>query len=86
MPKGKKKGKKGKEEAPPPEPSEFDGMTQDQLRAQLAELKPRLDRAQLDRNQVQLDRVGGVCAIACPVWCVRAVCGRHSAGHAADVL
>lgn len=57
MPKGKKKGKKAKEEAPPPEPSEFDGMTVEALRAQIAELKPRVERAQLDRNQVQLDRV-----------------------------
>jgi hypothetical protein len=58
MPAKKKgKGKKGKDEAPPPEPSEFDDMTIDALRAQIAELKPRLDRAQMDRNQVQLDRV-----------------------------
>lgn len=56
MPKGKKKGKKGKEEAPPPEPSEFDGLTTDALKVQIAEMKPRLERAQLDRNQVQLDR------------------------------
>ncbi len=57
MPKGKK-GKKGKkEEAPPPEPSEFDDMTVDALKAQIAELKPRVERSQLDRNQVQLDRV-----------------------------
>ncbi len=55
----KKKGKKGKkDEAPPPEPSEFDDMTIDALRQQIAELRPRLDRAQMDRNQVQLDRVG----------------------------
>jgi len=53
----KKKGKKGKkDEAPPPEPSEFDDMTIDALRQQIAELRPRLDRAQMDRNQVQLDR------------------------------
>ena len=75
-PKKKGKGKKGKDEAPPPEPSEFDDMTIDALRQQIAELKPRLDRAQMDRNQVQLDRVwcfpcllcGGTPPAACVAW------------------
>lgn len=58
-----KKGKKGKAGArpppPPPEPDEFDGMATEQLKEQILDLKSRLERAQLDRNQVQLDRVRG---------------------------
>ena len=56
---GKKKGKKaaGRPDPPPPEPDEFDGMATEQLREQILDLKSRLERAQLDRNQVQLDRV-----------------------------
>jgi hypothetical protein len=64
-----KKGKKGKkDDTPPPQPSEFDDMTIDALRGQIAEFKTRVDRAQMDRNQVQLDRV--CCAHDCARYCV----------------
>lgn len=53
-----KKGKKGKkaEPEPEPEPSEFDTMDIETLRERIADLKNKLEVAQLDRNQVQLDR------------------------------
>lgn len=54
--KGKGKGKK-KEVAPPEPPSEFDTLPTEVLKERLVDLKAKLDRAQLDRNQVQLDRV-----------------------------
>jgi hypothetical protein len=87
MPKKGKKGKKSKDEAPPPEPSEFDALTIDALKAQIAELKPRVERAQLDRNQVQLDRVRTalLCRECGPLFsAVRHAC--VVAGHASNIL
>lgn len=57
----KKKGKKGKkgkkkEPEPEPEPTEFDTMDVETLKERIADLKNKLEVAQLDRNQVQLDR------------------------------
>ena len=53
------KGKKGKKKAAPepePEPTEFDTMDVETLKERIADLKNKLEVAQLDRNQVQLDR------------------------------
>ena len=60
--KKKKKGKKGKkgkkkeEEPPPEEPSEFDSMDLETLKEELGMLKTKLEKAQIDRNYVQLER------------------------------
>ena len=99
MPPKKKKGGKKKAAAPVVEeaPSEFDAMPAEQLNDVIAELKAKVDRAQLDRNQVQLDRVracGGAGAAGLERACdarvrVRAwggVARRGGAGHDPDVL
>jgi len=57
--KGKKgKGKKGKkdEEPPPEEPSEYDTMDVEMLKEVTQMLRQQLEKAQLDRNYVQLER------------------------------
>jgi len=57
--KKKKKGgkkKKGEEEPPPEEPSEYDSMDVEMLKEVTQMLRQQLEKAQLDRNYVQLER------------------------------
>jgi len=52
-----KKGKKKKDEPPPRKPTPFDDKPADELRAKLRDLKEALAKSQMDRNQMQVDRV-----------------------------
>ena len=56
MGKKAKKGKAKEEEPPPEEPSEFDTMTEEELKSALADLKTKYEKARADRNYVQVER------------------------------
>jgi hypothetical protein len=52
-----KKAKKGKKEkAPVEEPSEFDGLSEEQLEQALLDLEGKVEKARADRNYVQVER------------------------------
>jgi hypothetical protein len=55
MPKGKKKEKKVEREATPFDPDQ--GFPRDKLPEMLRTLQEQLEKAQMDRNQIQVDRV-----------------------------
>jgi len=56
MGKKAKKGKKKAEEPPPEEPTEYDLMTEEELAASIIDLTSQVEKAQADRNYVQVER------------------------------
>ncbi len=95
MPPKKKSKKKAAKEEPVEEKTEWDDLPPEQIQEAIALLKAGVDRAQLDRNQVQLDRVRCACRLCMPgltarvpPMCVRVggCPGGACAGHDPDIL